>query len=217
VRRRSNRLQVSDMSEEDPFGFGADDSEGNADPFQSEDLHVQGGFDAFGGEDENSGFGDELGADAGDQAAEYGNLEDEQEFVQPSTDVPAMDSQPAVAAADVQDDDDAALKAFERKFQAEVGEKDAKSQAQRAEMKEAAKKELDGFLAEKKVKNAAKLKLNREEEQEFMNSINDALTAENPWERIYTLVDVASKPSEDKTDVTRLKNILIQLKNAPVA
>jgi len=54
VRRRSNRLQVSDMSEEDPFGFGADDSEGNADPFQSEDLHVQGGFDAFGGEDENS-------------------------------------------------------------------------------------------------------------------------------------------------------------------
>ncbi|CAK9043213.1 Hypothetical protein SCF082_LOCUS24749, partial [Durusdinium trenchii] len=196
------------------------------DPFQGGDD----GFDAFGEEDERAvetafdageddhgedGFGDDAG-DVGGGAGVVDDLDDPAAPAAGGVDG-SGGNDPAAAAADPagDDDDDAALRAFERKFQAQAQEKDAKMQAQQAEMRQAAEKELQQFLGDRAKSVDDKKRRNREEEQELMNQINDTLTAENPWERIVSLVDMNAdaEPAHER-DTSRLKKMLIQLKNA---
>ena len=85
-------------------------------------------------------------------------------------------------------------------------------------MKEEAKKELATFNEQRLKKIAAKKAANKEEESAFSAQIRDAEESNNPWERTVSLVDInAMEESEDRTDVSRLRNLLIQLKNAPQA
>lgn len=116
------------------------------------------------------------------------------------------------------DEDDAALRAFQRKWEAELSEKDAKMEAERKEMLERAKQELEQFKVDKQKALEEKQKANRAQESEFLEDINEALTAENPWERILTLVDInqSSKEAGDR-DLARLRKIFVQLKNDPPA
>ena len=53
----------------------------------------------------------------------------------------------------------------------------------------------------------------REEETVTLEKLEADLEAENPWERVVTLVDTAKEMKEDDgSDVSRMRGLLIQLK-----
>mmetsp|Transcript_17115 Transcript_17115/g.19471 ORF Transcript_17115/g.19471 Transcript_17115/m.19471 type:complete len:209 (-) Transcript_17115:593-1219(-) len=108
----------------------------------------------------------------------------------------------------------AALAEFEKEFNAKIAEKDEANKTKREEMKQEAMKELEKFSKEFKMKCETKHSSNKSEEEEFTTKVRDAETnaSLNPWERIVTLVDLAEKG--EGRDVTRLRNMLIQLKNS---
>mmetsp|Transcript_6597 Transcript_6597/g.8378 ORF Transcript_6597/g.8378 Transcript_6597/m.8378 type:complete len:223 (+) Transcript_6597:308-976(+) len=113
-----------------------------------------------------------------------------------------------------------ALKEFEKEFSAKIAEKDEENKKMREEMKEIAAKELETFLKEYRNKCETKHSNNKQEEEEFTKKIRDADQGGslNPWERIVNLVDVSENSMTEgrEKDVTRLKNMLIQLKNSKI-
>jgi len=131
---------------------------------------------------------------------------------------PSGASEVPAPTAEGSDEDDGALRTFERKWRAMLEEKDAQFAEKRESLREAARKELAQFKDEKAAGAASKAKANRESESVFMQSIDDALTAANPWERIATLVDVnaQARDGDDEPDVSRLRSLLIQLKSTPM-
>lgn len=221
--------------EDDPFGFdeaGGTTAHEEVDPFAGDhDDAAADGYDAFGDGAGDSGaedFGthtfDNTADDFGD-AVEPTAVADQQhqppqQLEQSSAPAaPAMSAEniSSVAAAAVQDDDDdgAALRVFEAKWRAQLEEKESTNTSKRAEMKQAAAAELSQFYNNKESSLAAKKAGNREAEQEHQNALAGALASENPWEMVSTLVDMSGAGPEAAA-TARLRNLLIQLKNAPV-
>ena len=221
--------------EEDPFGFddagagagGAGFDGPGADPFQSGD--------------DDAAFGDAAFAEDGAYVppAEAPAAEGEDPFAQPAAPATAAAaaappppqqqqqqtkaalgkaaSSGAASVGALDENSTNAQSKFDRKWQGELADKDSKNAAKRAEMKAAAHKELAQFYDTKRAGSASKAKANRAREAEFMTAINDALTAENPWDRISSMVDVSSTAAdkeEGKSDVSRLRGLIIQLKNS---
>lgn len=57
---------------------------------------------------------------------------------------------------------------------------------------------------------------NREKEQLLMEQFDTEIDSEkNPWERIVGLVDLQMGMSDENFDVSRMRQVLIQLKNSP--
>lgn len=92
------------------------------------------------------------------------------------------------------------------------------NKTKREKMKAEAQKELATFNEQRLKKIAAKRAANKEEESAFAAKIREAEESHNPWERTVSLVDINNtEESEDRSDVSRLRSLLIQLKNAPQA
>lgn len=49
-----------------------------------------------------------------------------------------------------------------------------------------------------------------------MEQIEADLEAENPWARVIKLVDLQAEHSDKNLDVSRMRQLFIQLKNEPV-
>jgi len=56
---------------------------------------------------------------------------------------------------------------------------------------------------------------NREAEQLLMEQLASDIESENPWDRIVSLVDLQTGMSDETLDVSRMRQVLIQLKNSP--
>jgi len=204
--------EETEQEQEDPFGGGVEEEE-------EEDIDGEDAFE-MGEEDEevDNGFADSGYADLGDQ--EFDVVDPAMPHVPPNSALePQQEAQqisPVLQGNRTGDDnveDDAALRNFERKWAKQLEEKDAKMQKRRNEMKEAAEQELEQHFAEMKNKLEARKKTNREEEKEFVERIDAALTTENPWERILSLVDINQSDLESKEkDMTRVRRLFLQLK-----
>lgn len=204
--------------------------EGTDDPFGEE-----GGFDAFeqtgddAAEAEDAAFVEEEGeaddaafGNGGDSDAPLDGLgeasadEASAATPAPAAPAPAAPAAPAAAvpsAAADEDDDDAPQRAFEAQWQAGLVDTDASNEAKKQGMLQAGKAELEQYYAQKKKALASKAKANREEEQELVTRISEALQADNPWERVNTLVDMSST-ADDET-VSRFRRILQKPKASP--
>ena len=119
--------------------------------------------------------------------------------------------------APVDEFDGAPLREFNMKFREEMEEKDRKSREAQSELRAAAKADLDSFYEQRVIKKDSKAKSNRESEAEFLKTIEEAKNVDNTWERVVSLVDVSTNPEINEKDVSRLRQILIQLKSHPIA
>jgi len=100
-----------------------------------------------------------------------------------------------------------------KKHREEMREKDAANDAARAAIREKAEEELEDFYAQRTNNIAIRSANNRKDEQEFLASLAAAkANAENPWARVTSLIDL--KADVDKTDLSRMRNVLLQLKAA---
>jgi len=108
-----------------------------------------------------------------------------------------------------------ALDAFHRKWQAELLAKDEAETSAKLAAVASARAELEKAETERQALREANMTKNRSEEQLLMEQIEADLEAENPWARIIKLVDLQTEHSESSNDVSRMRQIFIQLKNEP--
>jgi hypothetical protein len=103
------------------------------------------------------------------------------------------------------------LKQWREEQKIMLANKDAEEEKKKKELKEQARKELDDWYRNRK-EQLDKLHLNIKQ-----NEIEEQSTeGGNQWERIAKLVDFNNKFNKNAKDVSRMKNVLLQLKQQPL-
>ncbi|NXE55902.1 CLCA protein, partial [Casuarius casuarius] len=92
---------------------------------------------------------------------------------------------------------------------------DANSRKQEAEWKEKAIKELEEWYARQDEKLQKTKASNRAAEEAFVNDAEDIFPG-TEWERVAQLCDFNPKSSKQAKDVSRMRSVLISLKQAPL-
>jgi len=95
-------------------------------------------------------------------------------------------------------------------------QKDAEENVKKDELRETAKKELDDWYKHYAEQIQKTKTQNRAAEQEYVKD-RDAETPGQEWERIAKLCDFNPKSSKHSKDVSRMRSILLQLKQTPLA
>ncbi|XP_030423789.1 clathrin light chain A isoform X4 [Gopherus flavomarginatus] len=92
---------------------------------------------------------------------------------------------------------------------------DANSRKQEAEWKEKAIKELEEWYARQDEQLQKTKANNRAAEEAFVNDVEE-ISPGTEWERVARLCDFNPKSSKQAKDVSRMRSILISLKQAPL-
>ena len=90
--------------------------------------------------------------------------------------------------------------------------KDAEN-ALKAEKVEDARKELDAFNAEREMKRESRMAKNRTAEQSKLEAMEEDLENDNSWQRVVKLVELQQDTIEGGGDISRMRDVLIMLKN----
>lgn len=93
-------------------------------------------------------------------------------------------------------------------------EKDEAEQIRMNELREQAKKELDDWYKHYEEQLNKTKVINRESEKEFVAEIND-IRPGTEWERVNKLVDFNTKANKNTKDMSRMRSIMLQLKQTP--
>jgi len=94
--------------------------------------------------------------------------------------------------------------------------KDVEEEKKKEELKEGAKKELDDWYALYKEQIEKSKQNNRNAEKEWVAD-RDAESPGQEWERIARLCDFNPKSSRSTKDTSRMRSIILQLKQSPIA
>jgi len=106
------------------------------------------------------------------------------------------------------------IKKWREEQKARLEEKDANEEKKKAEMREAAKKELEEWYKHHEEIIAKTKADNRNAEKQFVAEA-DAIEPGTEWERIAKLCDFNPKSSRTSRDVSRMRSIILQLKQSP--
>lgn len=93
--------------------------------------------------------------------------------------------------------------------------KDAEEEIKKKELKESAKKELDDWYTRYR-EQIEKAKLNNRNAEKEWVAERDAESPGQEWERIARLCDFNPKSSRSTKDTTRMRSIILQLKQSPI-
>jgi len=103
------------------------------------------------------------------------------------------------------------IRAWRAENEQRLVEKDAKEEEMLVQLREQAKKELADWYKHYKEQLEKTKSLNRSAEEEFVAEVND-IKPGTEWERVNKLVDFNAKNSKSTKDTTRMKSIMLQLK-----
>lgn len=93
-------------------------------------------------------------------------------------------------------------------------EKDAKEEEMMAELKEQAKKELQDWYKQYEDQLSKTKEDNRLSQKDFVAEVND-IAPGTEWERVNKLCDFNTKNSRNSADLSRMRSILLKLKQSP--
>ncbi|XP_030620916.1 clathrin light chain B isoform X1 [Chanos chanos] len=125
------------------------------------------------------------------------------------------DSYSAIAQVDQQRQEPESLRKWREEQRARLEALDSASKAAEAEWKEKAKKELEDWHLhqnEQMEKNKAN---NRASEEAFLKECDDNSPG-SEWEKVARLCDFNPKTSRQTKDVSRMRSVLISLKQTPL-
>ncbi|XP_026676980.1 clathrin light chain [Diaphorina citri] len=94
-------------------------------------------------------------------------------------------------------------------------EKDAEEEKKKEEMRKAAKKELEEWYRHHEELIAKTKAANRNAEKQFVAEVDD-IEPGTEWERIAKLCDFNPKVGRTNKDVSRMRSIILQLKQTPL-
>ncbi|XP_007561640.1 PREDICTED: clathrin light chain B isoform X5 [Poecilia mexicana] len=170
-------------------------------------------------ENDGEGFGALEGADDM-QPSQTANYDFEEEPATVNGDLfqesnGPTDSYAAIAQVDIQRQEPESLRKWKEEQKARLEALDSASKAAEAEWREKAKKELEDWHVhqnEQMEKNKAN---NRASEEAFLAE-TDGDSPGSEWERVARLCDFNPKTSKQAKDVSRMRSVLISLKQTPL-
>eukprot|EP00617_Octactis_speculum_P024708 CAMPEP_0185765330 /NCGR_PEP_ID=MMETSP1174-20130828/28806_1 /TAXON_ID=35687 /ORGANISM="Dictyocha speculum, Strain CCMP1381" /LENGTH=128 /DNA_ID=CAMNT_0028448393 /DNA_START=71 /DNA_END=457 /DNA_ORIENTATION=- len=109
--------------------------------------------------------------------------------------------------------DNSKLEEFNAKWDLDLQEKDDKEKLEKETMEAKARQEHADWNAERELKRDGRSTANREEEQVLCEQIEGEIESENPWERVFKLVDLQKEHTDGRSDVNRMKGIFRKMKN----
>jgi Clathrin light chain len=107
------------------------------------------------------------------------------------------------------------MQLFNDEFQALLLQRKDEENARKAELLAAAEESLRVFQQQRESKRDAKMAKNRSDEQEKLEAIEADLENDNSWQRVCKMVELSHDSSDVSADVTRMRDLMIQLKNDP--
>lgn len=84
-------------------------------------------------------------------------------------------------------------------------------------IKSKAAEDLSQWQVQRQTRLNSKKESNRSEEQVLLELLESEVEGGNPWERVTKLIDLSTESTDSKkSDNSRMKKLLIQLKNEPI-
>ncbi|NXO93356.1 CLCA protein, partial [Certhia brachydactyla] len=121
----------------------------------------------------------------------------------------------AISQADRLQSEPESIRKWREEQKERLEQLDANSRKQEAEWKEKAIKELEEWYARQDEKLEKTKASNRAAEEAFMNDAEEVFPG-TEWERVAQLCDFNPKSSKQAKDVSRMRSVLISLKQAPL-
>ncbi|XP_027526090.1 clathrin light chain A isoform X5 [Neopelma chrysocephalum] len=121
----------------------------------------------------------------------------------------------AISQADRLQSEPESIRKWREEQKERLEQLDANSRKQEAEWKEKAIKELEEWYARQDEKLEKTKASNRAAEEAFVNDAEDVCPG-TEWERVAQLCDFNPKSSKQAKDVSRMRSVLISLKQAPL-
>lgn len=107
------------------------------------------------------------------------------------------------------------IKKWREEQQKRLEEKDKEEEVKKLELQQTAKKELEEWYARYKEQIEKSKQANRNAEKEYVAE-RDAESPGQEWERIARLCDFNPKSSRNSKDTSRMRSIILQLKQTPI-
>ena len=109
-----------------------------------------------------------------------------------------------------------ALTKFNTEWNAKLQQKMEAERAYDRKCEEEANADIENFNTQREIRLNAKKETNRSEEQVFLEQQESELEG-NTWDRVTKLIEGTADDNEsDKSDVSRMRKLFIQLKNEPL-
>ncbi|XP_005504654.2 clathrin light chain A isoform X5 [Columba livia] len=125
------------------------------------------------------------------------------------------DSYAAISQVDRLQSEPESIRKWREEQKERLEQLDANSRKQEAEWKEKAIKELEEWYARQDEKLQKTKASNRAAEEAFVSDAEDIFPG-TEWERVAQLCDFNPKSSKQAKDVSRMRSVLISLKQAPL-
>ncbi|XP_064829135.1 clathrin light chain B-like isoform X5 [Oncorhynchus masou masou] len=125
------------------------------------------------------------------------------------------DSYAAIAQVDSLREEPESLRKWREEQKARLEQLDSASKAAEAEWKEKAKKELEDWHVHQNEQMEKKKSNNRASEEAFLSEA-DGDSPGTEWERVARLCDFNPKTNRTSKDVSRMRSVLIALKQTPL-
>ena len=104
---------------------------------------------------------------------------------------------------------------WNQEWQVTLKERKDAENAARAKLSEQAGKDMEDFHAQRQVKKDTKMAKNRADEQQKLEAMEADLENDNSWQRVNKMVDFQQETVEEGMDVTRMRDVMLSLKNDP--
>lgn len=121
----------------------------------------------------------------------------------------------AISQADKQRQEPEKIRLWREEQKKLLEEKDAEAEKRKAEWRKVAKHELEEWYKHR-AEQFEKTKISNREHEEALIQERDESVPGHEWERICRLCEFNPKHSGNKKDVSRMRSILLQLKQSPL-
>ncbi|EDV27419.1 expressed hypothetical protein [Trichoplax adhaerens] len=120
-----------------------------------------------------------------------------------------------VAEADVIAAEPESIRKWREEYAKRIEEKDESARTEQQEWKDKAKEEVEEWYSRQNDQNDKIKKSNREAEEAFVNE-RDSIVPGHEWEKVANLCDFTSKSYKCTKDTSRMRSIILQLKQSPL-
>lgn len=147
----------------------------------------------------------------GDDSPYMGDVSD----APPPADAPIVLGGPDETAAPEEETGPSPMQKWNEEWQETLKQRKEEENERKAALVEAARVDMEKFQAERESRRQSKMTKNREDEQAKLEAIEADLENDNSWQRVCKMVELSHDSTSKSTDVKRMRDVLILLKNDP--
>ncbi|KAM6502627.1 clathrin light chain [Amanita muscaria] len=132
---------------------------------------------------------------------------------------PSIYSSTPILNQPVEEDEPDVIREWREKQEKEIKARDEEAERRRLDTVSKAERAIDEFYEEYAKKKERTIRDNKEQEEEYLSTLTEKLSAGTTWERICDLIELQNSQSKTlaragpgATDLTRFKEVLLRLK-----